>query len=71
MDSARWVAALQRLESSFPKLERSDVNERTLLVWRRVWVDRVPVDDLAVELGWSRPAVAWHLRRAARVLRPR
>lgn len=62
--------ALRRIEEIFPKLSRSDVNERTVLVWRRRYVDRIAIADIAREFGWSVPAVTWHLRRAARALNP-
>jgi len=46
----------------------TDVNERTIRVWRRRWVEHWTVRDIAGELGWCPAAVEFHLRRAARIL---
>jgi hypothetical protein len=68
MSPEKLNVALQRITQLFPKLERTDLNERTVYVWRRRWVDRASFDDIATERGWSRPAVSWHYRRATRAL---
>lgn len=52
-----------------PPLLRTQLNDRTLWTWRRHWIDRLTVREVAAERGWSVPAVEWHLRRADRALR--
>lgn len=64
----KLISALQRLEMLLPASERTDVNERTVFVWRRCSVDNASVLEVALERGWSAPAVEWHLRRAQRAL---
>jgi len=56
---------MQRL----PPLIGTDVNDRTVWVWRRHWIDKLTVREIAVERGWCAPAVEFHLRRGARALR--
>lgn len=59
---------LEALQRRLPSLERSVVNDRTVHVWTRYWIDKCTHREIAVEQGWSVPAVNWHLRRAERVL---
>ena len=61
------IVLLAVLEEKLPPLLRTDVNERTLHVWRRYWIDRHTVGDIALELGWCVAAVEFHLRRAAQI----
>lgn len=51
-----------------PPLTKTDLNDRTLWVWRRYWCDKRAVQEIAAERGWSVPAVEWHLKRAKRAL---
>lgn len=57
------------LEGLLPPLLRSDLNERTLFVVRKRWLEMWTERDIASECGWSIPAVQFHLRRAEEVLR--
>lgn len=61
-------AVLALLMHRLPPLARSDLNDRTLWVWRRYWMDKLTVAEIAAERGWSEPAVEWHLRRAKQAL---
>lgn len=58
----------QELMRKLPTLTRSSVNDRTCWVWRRHWIDKLTVEEIAAEKKWSVPAVVWHLRRAHQVL---
>lgn len=62
------VLLVERLEELLPPLARTPVNDRTVFVCRRCWIDNLTVADVALEQGWSVPAVEWHLRRAEKVL---
>lgn len=64
-DSEPWYALLTH---RLPPLIGSDVNDKTVWIWRRHWIDKYTVCEIAKERGWSVPAVEFHLRRAKRAL---
>ena len=57
------------LMARLPSLVKTDINDRTVWAWKRYWIDKFTVREVAADRGWCVPAVEWHLRRAARVLR--
>lgn len=65
---SHYLEVLSVLREKFPSLRGTDVNDRTVEVWRRHWIDRESENYIAVALGWSQAAVSWHLRRAERLL---
>lgn len=57
------------LEGLLPPLLHSDLNERTLYVVRKRWLEKWTEREIASSCGWSIPAVQFHLRRAQEILR--
>jgi hypothetical protein len=55
-----YALLLERL----PPLVKTELNDRTVWVWHRHWIDKHTVREIATEQGWSVPAVEFHLRRA-------
>jgi DNA-directed RNA polymerase specialized sigma24 family protein len=66
MEDLETVYAL--LTQRLPPLVKTTLNDRTVGTWRRHWIDKLTVREIARENGWSVPAVEWHLRRAFRAL---
>lgn len=67
MEDLEPVYAL--LAQRLPPLMKTSVNDRTVATWRRHYIDKLTVREIALEAGWCVPAVEWHLRRANRALR--
>jgi DNA-binding CsgD family transcriptional regulator len=68
---SHFVEILEWLRERFPSIAGTDVNDRTVDVWRRRWVGLLSPKEIATQLGWSPAAVHWHLQRAERMLRAR